>query len=230
MQYLEETVIKKLLPLIKENKINLIIGVSSIVALLASSIILLNLNKRTGDEKNEIVFNQKSASEEASLAEDETTIMVDLSGAVEKPGLYELRDGERLQDLLKKANGLSKSADRQFFERNFNLAKVLTDQEKIHIPNKEEVEDGLFKEVVFAVNSSVGGGVVAGSSTGANSQGTININTASESDLDKLPGIGPVTAAKIVASRPYKSIQDLVDNKIVNNSQWEKIKEMISAN
>lgn len=56
----------------------------------------------------------------------------------------------------------------------------------------------------------------------------ININTASEAELDKLPGIGPVTATKIITSRPYSAPEELLTKKVVSSSTWGKIKELIT--
>ncbi|MFQ5452229.1 MAG: ComEA family DNA-binding protein, partial [Candidatus Paceibacterota bacterium] len=129
------------------------------------------------------------------------------------------------------ANGLAKSADREFFQRNFNLARVLADQEKVYIPSKEEVKEGLFKESVFVLAgettsfSANSTGSVAGASEATD---LVNVNTAAKSDLETLPGIGPVTADKIIEGRPYSSIQGLMDEKVVNKGQWEKIKDKIT--
>lgn len=229
MQYFD-TIWDKISSSFKEHKIEIIIGSISLLAFLASIAILLSLQTQDNPQKEGISFNQITEEPEVQKPENQKMIMVDLSGAVEKPNTYEIKEGTRLKELLSQANGLSKIADRDFFNRNFNLAKVLTDQEKIHIPSRQEVEDGLYKEAIFVVNSSVGGG--SGSVAGVSTQNRtlVNINTASDSELDKLPGVGPVTVQKIVAGRPYGATQELLDNKIVNKSQWEKIKEMITVN
>jgi len=59
--------------------------------------------------------------------------------------------------------------------------------------------------------------------------GLININTASSEDLDSLPGVGPVTADKIINGRPYQTINDLIDRKILTNKVFSQIKDKISA-
>ena len=56
----------------------------------------------------------------------------------------------------------------------------------------------------------------------------VNINTASETELDALPGVGPVTAQKIISNRPYQKIDDLVSKKAVGASVFSKIKDQIS--
>ena len=62
---------------------------------------------------------------------------------------------------------------------------------------------------------------------GASTQAQVNINTASQSDLESLPGIGPVTASKIISDRPYQIVEDLVNKKAVSKAVFEKIKDQI---
>lgn len=228
MKYFDELIPQNIPAFLKKNKIEFILILISSLFMVGSLLTLYALNK---NDESDISFKQTDINEEAKSSQfDESMIVVDLSGAVQKPDSYELKVGSRLKDLLAKANGLSKEADRDFFSRNFNLAKVLIDQEKIHIPTSEEVEDGLFTEAVFVVNSSVGSGQVAGTATSTSNSAKVNINTATTGELDKLPGIGPVTVDKIISSRPYTSTQELLDKKVVTKSQWEKIKEMIMIN
>lgn len=80
-------------------------------------------------------------------------ITIDISGAVASPGAYTLPRSSRLNDALIKAGGLTKDADAQFFRRNYNLAKILADQEKIYIPSYTETRMGKFKELEVIVNS-----------------------------------------------------------------------------
>ena len=142
--------------------------------------------------------------------EEETegkTIFVDLQGAVEKPGLYELAVEARLNDLLIKAGGLSVNADRDWVEKNLNLAQKLIDGAKLYIPEEKE------PEVQDSVLGSVGN--------------KININTASLSELDSLWGIGQKRAADIIADRPYQTIEELKDKKIIPQNVFQEIKEEI---
>ncbi|MDZ4209575.1 MAG: ComEA family DNA-binding protein [Candidatus Curtissbacteria bacterium] len=116
----------------------------------------------------------------------------------------------RVDDAIKAAGGLSPDAD----STRINLAAKVSDGQKLYIQRVGE-----------SVSQSVSGSVgqVAGESVSQ-----ININTASESELDKLPGIGPVTAQKIIASRPYSSPEELLSKKVVSSSVYEKIKDLIS--
>jgi competence protein ComEA len=133
-------------------------------------------------------------------------IFVHVDGAVVNPGLYELTSDSRVDDVIRAAGGLSEEADTS----RINLAAKVNDGQKVFIPKiGEGQQDGL------------------GQSLGVSS-GIVNVNTASESELDTLPGIGPVTAKKIIASRPYSSLEELTIKKAVGASTFEKIKDLVT--
>lgn len=149
-----------------------------------------------------------------SLVESEKYITVDVSGAVITPGVYKLKDGSRIEDAIVMAGGFATEANNQYISKGINLAQKLVDGTKIYIPFKNE-EGG---------SAAVTTAGVAGASTAS-----ININTASQKDLESLPSIGPVTAEKIISSRPYSKIEELVSKKIIGNSVFSKIKDQISV-
>lgn len=138
-------------------------------------------------------------------------ISVDVSGAVLNPGVYQLKTGDRIEEAIKAAGGFSESANQEYISKYLNMAQKLSDGTKIYVP--VEGEGG----------PAVQSGVVAGSST----QSKVNINTASQSELETLSGIGPVTASKIISDRPYQKIDDLINKKVVSKSVFEKIKDQI---
>ncbi|MBP9716694.1 MAG: ComEA family DNA-binding protein [Candidatus Levybacteria bacterium] len=141
----------------------------------------------------------------------EQKILVDIEGAVINPGVYQLSQGSRIVDALAAAGGMSEQADRQWIEKNINLAKKVSDGLKIYIPRTGE--EILTEEVAGEASGSV-----------------MNVNTASATDLESLPGIGAVTAASIIESRPFGQIDELLSRKIVGEATFEKIKDKISAN
>lgn len=143
-------------------------------------------------------------------------IKVDVSGAVVNPGVYELKSSDRIQEALIKAGGLAENADRTWTAKNLNLAQKLLDGTKIYIPFKDENPSSSFPS-----NPS--------SPSNPSLSALININNASESQLDTLSGVGPATAQKIISGRPYESIDDLLNKKIVGKSVFEKIKDKISV-
>ena len=147
----------------------------------------------------------------SDLAAGEITVHVD--GAVARSGVYKLKAKARVNDAIAAAGGLSSQAD----SAKINLAAKVSDGQKVDIPAVgESVSPADAK--ALAGKQSVGGSV---------SQ-LVNINTASASELDKLPGIGPVTTQKIIASRPYSDSRDLLTKKVVNMSTYEKIKDLIT--
>jgi len=149
--------------------------------------------------------------------EDSSTIFVDLAGAVFKPGVYELESSSRINDLLITAGGLSAEADREWVDKNMNLAQKLADGVKIYIPEQGE-----------APRIRQNGGEV-GQVAGSSVVGLININTASSAQLDTLWGVGPATAEKIISGRPYQSANELQTKKVVKSNVWEAIKDKITV-
>lgn len=157
-------------------------------------------------------------------------IMIDIAGAVEKPGVYETSSSARLQDALNLAHGLTEEADKIFFSRNFNRARLLSDQEKIYIPFSWEINTGIFVENARTLDYSTPIIPINNSSVINTDQSaiTINLNTASPEELDTLPGVGAVTVGKIINNRPYSTIEDLLNKKIMNKGVFENIKGLIS--
>lgn len=137
-------------------------------------------------------------------------IIVDVGGAVLRPGVYSLPTDSRLQDALIAAGGLSGTADRNFVEKNLNLAQKITDGMKIFIPKQGEQ-----LPVSTDISSSV-------------SSGKISVNNATEDALDTLPGIGVVTAQKIIDKRPYLNLEELVSKQAVTQKVLDKIKDKIT--
>ncbi len=139
---------------------------------------------------------------------DKKIIVVDVSGAVIHAGTYELAEGARLSDALKHAGGMNRDAALDYVNRNYNFARILTDQEKVYVPSKSEIDDGTFVEATFYIESqSI---VPTQKQTNANAQSAISINSASKEELDALSGVGPATAEKIIQNRPYSSMDELI--------------------
>src|SRR5206468_190887 len=106
----------------------------------------------------------------------------------------------RVQDAVRAASGFATDADQQKVSQTLNLAAKLSDTMKIYIPR---IGDTQTSSVLDASTLSDQNGNSA----------VVNINTASASDLDALPGIGQVTAQKIIDNRPYTSVDDLQTKK-----------------
>ena len=146
-----------------------------------------------------------------SLVQSQKMISVDVSGAVENAGVYQLPNNSRIEDAIKLAGGFSEKANQEYISKYLNMAQKLSDGSKVYVPSEGEQV------------SSIGTTQVAGVSTSSQ----VNINTASESELDSLPGVGPVTASKIISGRPYQSVDELQSKKIVSKAVFEKIKDQL---
>ncbi len=137
-------------------------------------------------------------------------IVIDVGGAVLEPGVYSLPASSRIADALTRAGGITDEADTVYISKTINRAQPLQDGQKVYIPRKSEV-------------------VSSTQLKPEQTSGLININTASSSELDTLPGVGPVTSEKIITNRPYTKVEDLVDKKVVSESVFEKLREQITV-
>ncbi len=146
-------------------------------------------------------------------------VVVEVVGAVEKPGVYRLKSGSRVDDALVVAGGLAAEADRDWVAKMVNRAAKLTDGQKIFIPDKQSESPSANKSGGYQTGSD--------NSLGVNTK-LININTAGLQELDSLPGIGQVYAQKIIEQRPYSNTGELVSKKVIPQSTYEKIKDKIS--
>jgi len=142
-------------------------------------------------------------------------VFVDVGGAVMESGLYKLGGGARVNDALVAAGGLSEKADRDWFLKNINLAQKVSDGSKIYIVFKGESQSV----------GVVSGGQVAGTTVTSK----INVNIASATELDKLWGVGPATAEKIINGRPYSSVEELKTKKVLKSNVYERIKDEVSV-
>ena len=168
-----------------------------------------------------LIFNhkkQESSSIEIISGEKEATfsaILVHLSGAVEKPGLYQLTSSSRINDALIQAGGLALEADRDWFDKNINLAEIVKDGQKVYFPFKGENEDN-------------GQTYILGEN-----QAKINLNTANSSQLESLSGIGPATAQKIISFRQengsFTKIEEIMDVSGIGEATFKEIKDLITV-
>lgn len=193
--------IEKFLPVLKQYWLPLALALVGLILFIYGLISLFGTAN-----KNEISFSHENlASKSASL------ITIDIEGAVARPGVYKLALNSIIQDALVASGGLSADANRDYVAKNINLAIKLTDGAKIYIPLISESINQ-----VQSVNPEL-------------KTGLININTASSESLDGLPGIGQVTAQKIINNRPYSSTNDLLDKKVVSTKVFSQIKDKITA-
>ena len=148
--------------------------------------------------------------------EADSEIVVEIAGEVEKPGVYKLSNGARIDDLLIAAGGISANADRDWMDKYLNRAARLIDGQKVYIPSKNSLPD---RQAGKTPNISLQGTSVAG---------LININTASQKQLESLVGIGPVYASNIIEHRPYSSVEELLSKRALKKAIYEKIKDKVT--
>ncbi|OBR91107.1 MULTISPECIES: helix-hairpin-helix domain-containing protein [Clostridium] len=197
--------------------------VGSIVILIVFALFLIigYVNSRPSSNtavKSEEVFKDQDNAGEASKSKPYKGITVYVNGEVKNPGVYKLKNDSRIQDIVKEAGGFTAAADTS----KLNLAKKLKDEDYIYVDKK--VENGTNK---------VESGGKGGSSGGVGQDGKVNINKASKEELKTIPGVGDVTAQKIIDYREkngdFSSIEDLKKVGRIGDKTIEKIKDKIEV-
>ena len=220
-----------------ENKKKILISISLMIVLILGFIIYI-INNRTNNEldlnifeveesKKENIVNQINNVENVEKTDEELAeIAVHITGEIKKSGIVYLKEGARLVDAIKKAGGETKNADLS----QVNLAYQLKDGEKIYIPNKNE------KMIEYITQGNGNNIVLEGKDTSNNLKGEnnkVNINTATQDELDALPGIGVSTAQKIIEYREtngkFNKIEDLQNVKGIGESKYSEIKDKITV-
>lgn len=178
----------------------------------------------------------ESAAEEAGLAADGTEtlqaqdvmetqpqkIFVDICGAVQRPGVYELEEGMRVRDAVEAAGGLLENADLA----SLNQAALLADAAKIYVYTQEEAA----QQGISALEQSVTG-VSSGQESSAAAK--VNINTADIAQLCTLSGIGESRARDIIAYREangaFQSTEEIMNVSGIKEATFQKIKDEIAV-
>lgn len=191
----------------KEQKI--IIGLIGIIII---SIIIYYMTQKIGND--EIIIENIESIEEEEVIEEK--IAIHMTGCVKNPGIIELKEGERIDDAIQLAGGLTEEADLT----NVNLAYKVEDGQKIYIPSIHDIEE---KEIIQENQEEIFGK--------ENETGKVNINTAKQTELETLPGIGPTIALRIIEYREengkFTNIEELKEVEGIGEAKWEQIKDFI---
>ena len=149
-------------------------------------------------------------------------ITVEIAGQVLTPGVYKLPSGSRVEDLLIISGGYTSAADRVWTEKYLNRAAKLSDGQKVFIPKVDE-QSGV------ASAKTSGGDQTVSANFSSDSNALININTASLTQLDSLPGIGQVYGQSIIEHRPYSNVEELLSKGALKSSVYQKVKDLVSV-
>jgi competence protein ComEA len=157
-------------------------------------------------------------------ADAEAVVVVEIVGAVARPGVFRLSVGARVGDLVDAAGGFGPRVDTAR-AGTLNLAAVLKDGDQVRVPSRDDV--------TATAAPAVDPGTKGGSGAGPGTSAPVDLNRATSAELVALPGIGPVTAAKIIASReaagPFATIEDLRTRKLVGEKTFEQLKPLVTA-
>lgn len=175
----------------------------------------INKTQKNDYSEFETIAEEKEQEEEII---EEDKIIVHITGEVENEGIIELEKGARISDAIEKAGGTTEEAN----IADVNLAYSLKDGQKIKIPNINEEDEQIIKE-------EAGEDIII---EGDNKkEEKININTANQTELETLSGIGPSTALKIINYKKehgkFNNIEDIKNVPGIGESKFENIKEYI---
>jgi len=156
--------------------------------------------------------------EEASSTSDfePMVLMVDIKGEIQKPGVYEMKEGDRIKEVVLLAGGFTEEAE----EKQLNLAERVSDQQMIYVPSKEEAQNA--------------GSTIINEQSQLNiADEQININTADQTELQKLSGIGAAKAQAIIdyreSSGPFQNVDDLKEVSGIGEKTIEKLRASVKV-
>ena len=185
----------------------------------------------TDNDKNEENKEQKDYNRKEQIV-DGGGIFVHIDGYINNPGVYEIKENDRIKTLIDKAGGFKEG----YSIKNINLAAKLSDGDKIYIPSvSEEKNSENNNNNNININSSGKGQNIKTDRNNVSimkNNSKININTANISELKQITGIGESTANKIIDYREnvgkFKKIEDIKEVKGIGDAKYESLKNKIT--
>lgn len=197
-------------------------------------------NEKTKNLHNTTVENNENIKNKETNKTDKNKIVIYIIGEVKQEGVYELDENSRISDAIEKAGGTKENADLS----QINLAYKIEDGMRIYIPkkgelvqDKEKIEDKT-QEIVTGKSTDITNTTSVNTNLSTNKKSKtdiekINLNKATQTELETLPGIGPSTAEKIIAYRKengnFKNIEDIMNVNGIGESKYNKIKDLVSV-
>lgn len=174
----------------------------------------------------ETIIEEDSAANAVNYEEkiEDTSIIVHVTGAIKKDGIIKAKQGDRIADVIEKAGGITEEADLS----KVNLAYRVSDGQKIYIPSINE--KNLQTETEEYITNEAGKNIIVEEEE--TNKEKVNINTATQTELETLSGIGPSTALKIINYRnengKFKTKEDIKNVPGIGEQKYESIKENIN--
>lgn len=212
----------------KQKRIIAIVGILVAIGIIYYIYHGMGTNEEINLEEDILVASNTSNNENSSAPNLEDTeeeiLVIHVTGAVKNPGIVKLKEGSRIEDAIEAAGGLTENAD----ITEVNLAYILEDGIKLRIPSASDEE--ITEEDILIENN--GENIIEDTTNGTgSSNGMVNINKASQTELETLPGIGPSLAGKIIEYREqngkFGSIEDIKNVSGIGDSKYESLKDFI---
>lgn len=180
--------------------------------------------------KEEKAEAQESSEEETRISRETGIAYVHVCGQVANPGVYPLPSGSRLYEAIEAAGGLLESGAGE----QLNQAAQVEDGQRVYVPSKEEVQQGLVGGIHTDWQGEVGIGNAASQGDLTAGSGKVNLNTASKEQLMTLSGIGEAKAMSIIAYREehggFQKVEELMEVQGIKEGVFNKVRDRISIN
>jgi competence protein ComEA len=205
---------------LKHNKPALFIGLILLIAIGAYYFIHLEgdgggtqVSNDWIEEELPMDSNESQSLELEENPQEEENLVVDVKGAIKSPGVYEMKLGDRVIDVIEQAGGLHENAD----SNNINFAMKLVDEMVLYIPIVGE--EKIIEPTVGGMQNQDGG--------------KVNLNKASEAELQTLTGVGPAKATAIIEYRDqnggFKKVEEIMEISGIGEKTFEKFKDQITV-